>query len=123
MVFVTEAFLFHRARIVGVCTNSDLDPSRCFLWVKLVSLVYYIPIGAVSSAVLHIDQGGVLTPGLRAGRFRTSGHNTPEDLIGARCLLLAQSGHGDHVQQCPLSGVKRTSGEAASMSANDPKRI
>ena len=25
------------------------------------------------------------------------------------CLLLALSGHGDHVQRCPLSGVKRTS--------------
>src|SRR5215469_16468067 len=28
---------------------------------------------------------------------------------GALCLLLAQSGHGDRAQRCPLSGLKRTS--------------
>jgi hypothetical protein len=39
-----------------------------------------------------------------------------------RCLLLAQSGHGDHAQRCPLLGVKRTSAEHAGMSAFDPKR-
>jgi hypothetical protein len=60
MVFVAKAFFFHRARIVGVCANSNLNLSRCLLSVKLVGLVYYIPIGAVSSLVLYIDQGGVL---------------------------------------------------------------
>jgi hypothetical protein len=60
MVFIAEALFFHRARIVGVCANSNLNLSRCLLSVKLVGLVYYIPIGAVSSLVLHIDQGGVL---------------------------------------------------------------
>jgi hypothetical protein len=34
----------------------------------------------------------------------------------------AQSGHPGRAQQCPLLGVKRTSGESASMSAFDPKR-
>src|SRR5262249_25726159 len=35
------------------------------------------------------------------------------------CPLLAQSGHGDRAQRCPLLGVKRTSNRQASMSAND----
>jgi hypothetical protein len=35
----------------------------------------------------------------------------------------AQSGHRTHVNECLLLGVKRTSGEGASMSANDPKWI
>src|SRR6516225_3282131 len=60
MVFVAEAFFFHRARILSVRTNSNLNLSRCLLRVKLVGLVYYIPIDVVSSVVLHIDQGGVL---------------------------------------------------------------
>jgi hypothetical protein len=38
-----------------------------------------------------------------------------------RCLLLAQSGHPSHAQQCPLLGVKRTSCRGAPMSAYDPK--
>src|SRR5262249_41027342 len=38
------------------------------------------------------------------------------------CLLLAQSGHHNRAEPCPLLGVKRTSGEHASMSAIDPKR-
>jgi hypothetical protein len=41
---------------------------------------------------------------------------------GPRCLLLAQSGHGDHAQRCPLLGVKRTSTGARPMSAFDPFR-
>ena len=36
--------------------------------------------------------------------------------------LLAQSGHADPAQRCPLSGAKRTLIGRASMSANDPKR-
>jgi hypothetical protein len=39
------------------------------------------------------------------------------------CLLLAQSGHLDTLNQCPLLGVKRTSQFAGVMSASDPKRI
>src|SRR5215472_2599244 len=38
-----------------------------------------------------------------------------------RCPLLAQSGHHSRADPCPLLGVKRTSGEGASMSAFDPK--
>ena len=38
------------------------------------------------------------------------------------CPLLALSGHSEASHQCPLSGVKRTLFERASMSANDPKR-
>ena len=60
MVFVAKAFFFHRARIVGVCTNPNLNLPRCFLRIKLVSLVDYIPISVVGSVVLYIDQGGVL---------------------------------------------------------------
>jgi hypothetical protein len=41
---------------------------------------------------------------------------------GAGCLPLAQSGHSDLLNQCPLLGVKRTSEEGASMSAFGPKR-
>jgi hypothetical protein len=40
----------------------------------------------------------------------------------AQCPLLAQSGHGDAVQQCPLSGEKRTLEGSGSLSASDPKR-
>src|SRR6516165_1313342 len=36
--------------------------------------------------------------------------------------LMAQSGHRCGALECPLSGVKRTSGGRASMSAFDPKR-
>ena len=38
------------------------------------------------------------------------------------CLLLAQSGHPDPFNQCPLLGVKRTLVGGAAMSAFDPKR-
>src|SRR5215472_141237 len=37
-------------------------------------------------------------------------------------LLLALSGHSDHFQRCPLSGVKRTFNWPVAMSAFDPKR-
>ena len=37
------------------------------------------------------------------------------------CLLLAQSGHPDPFNQCPLLGVKRTSAELREMSAENPK--
>jgi hypothetical protein len=40
----------------------------------------------------------------------------------ARCLLLAQSGHPETLNQCPLLGVKRTSPKRPAMSAFDPKR-
>ena len=59
MVFVAKALFFHRARIVRVITNSNLDLSRGLLRVKLVRLIDYIPIGAVSSVVLYIDQGSI----------------------------------------------------------------
>jgi hypothetical protein len=38
------------------------------------------------------------------------------------CLLLAHSGHATYAQQCPLSGVKRTSTAGNPMSASDPER-
>jgi hypothetical protein len=59
MVFVAKAFFFDCPRIFGISTNS-IPLSRRLLRVKLVGLVCYIPIGAVSSVVLYIDQGGVL---------------------------------------------------------------
>src|SRR6516225_5421723 len=43
-------------------------------------------------------------------------------LLRRTSLLLAQSGHSDCAQQCPLSGVKRTLRGRALMSAFDPKR-
>ena len=39
-----------------------------------------------------------------------------------RCLLWAQSRHSNALCGCPLSGVKRTSINTATMSPNDPKR-
>jgi len=39
-----------------------------------------------------------------------------------QCPLLAQSGHPDALNQCPLLGVKRTSSGLDPMSAYDPKR-
>jgi hypothetical protein len=36
--------------------------------------------------------------------------------------LLAQSGHADTLNRCPLLGVKRTSQLLSRMSANDPLR-
>jgi hypothetical protein len=38
------------------------------------------------------------------------------------CLLSAQSGHSDALNQCALSGVKQTSVERYKISAYDPKR-
>src|SRR6516162_4719002 len=37
-----------------------------------------------------------------------------------KCSLLAQSGHHGRADQCPLSGVKRTSSRHTAMSAFDP---
>jgi hypothetical protein len=39
------------------------------------------------------------------------------DLLRRKCLLLAQSGHPDALDQCPLLGVKRTFVGHAPMSA------
>src|SRR5262249_55771621 len=39
-----------------------------------------------------------------------------------QCPLLAQSGHHDRAEPCPLLGVKRTSIELSAMSASDPKQ-
>jgi hypothetical protein len=46
------------------------------------------------------------------------------DINGAptRCLLLAQNGHSDHAQRCPLLGVKRPSRFQSVMSAFDPNQ-
>jgi len=58
-----------------------------------------------------------------------SGQPKPSDLVSTlvtgarrrrRCLLLAQSGHANHSQQCPLLGVKRTSTDRYEMSTSDP---
>jgi hypothetical protein len=40
----------------------------------------------------------------------------------SQCPLMAQSGHRDHAEPCPLLGVKRTSTDDNPMSAFDPKR-
>jgi hypothetical protein len=42
--------------------------------------------------------------------------------LGLSCPLLAQNGHCSCRNECPLSGVKRTSKTWAVMSAYDPKR-
>ena len=39
-----------------------------------------------------------------------------------QCLLLALGGLSENTDQCPLSGVKRTSRRHAAMSAFDPKQ-
>jgi hypothetical protein len=43
-------------------------------------------------------------------------------LLQCMSPLLAQSGHADTLNRCPLLGVKRTWLEPAAMSAFDPKR-
>ena len=43
-------------------------------------------------------------------------------LLQCMSPLLAHSGHHDRSERCPLLGVKRTSRDWSSMSANDPKR-
>ena len=43
-------------------------------------------------------------------------------MMPSRCPLLAQSGHPDALNQCPLLGVKRTLVAPPPMSAFDPKR-
>src|SRR6516225_5040021 len=45
----------------------------------------------------------------------------PNGNVGG-CPVLALSGHANDAQGCPLSGVERTFGSAAAMSANDPHR-
>jgi hypothetical protein len=45
-----------------------------------------------------------------------------DKLIDERFPLLAQSGHLDTLNECPLSRVKRTSLGRGRMSASDPKR-
>src|SRR6516165_4914675 len=52
----------------------------------------------------------------------TSAANSDVFRRTALCLLLAQSGHLDTLNQCPLSGVKRTLLGHCGMSAFDPKR-
>jgi hypothetical protein len=44
-----------------------------------------------------------------------AGGHVPSDLV-------AQSGHDERAEPCPLLGVKRTSRKHPRMSANDPKR-
>src|SRR5262249_49283024 len=49
-------------------------------------------------------------------------HGSLFPVLQCMSLLLAQSGHADCAQRCPLSGVKRTSAGADPTSAFDPKR-
>src|SRR6516165_512918 len=44
------------------------------------------------------------------------------NLLQCMSLLLAQSGHPETLNQCPLLGVKRTFNRSPAMSAYDPKR-
>jgi hypothetical protein len=48
----------------------------------------------------------------------------PAAIILLQCMspLLAQSGHSDTLNQCPLLGAKRTFSRSLAMSAFDPKR-
>ena len=43
-------------------------------------------------------------------------------LLHLLTAILAQSGHGNRAERCPLLGVKRTSTRHRAMSASDPKR-
>jgi hypothetical protein len=52
-----------------------------------------------------------------------SNADVAEEVIeSGACPLLAQSGHPDTLDQCPLLGVKRTCKVSGLMSAFDPKR-
>src|SRR6187431_1495056 len=46
----------------------------------------------------------------------------PLDQSPSKCRLLALSGHGNRLGECPLAEAKRTSPIRSLMSANDPKR-
>ena len=52
-----------------------------------------------------------------------SNADVAEEVIeSGACPLLAQSGHSQTEDQCPLLGVKRTFNRSVAMSAFDPKR-
>jgi len=64
----------------------------------------------------ELREGGWSSP--RLGLAAT----LPAKLVGHVMSLLAQSGHPDTLNQCPLSGVKRIFSQLTSMSAFDPER-
>jgi hypothetical protein len=57
---------------------------------------------------------------------RTTVDPTPDKIgvfdVSGACLFLAQSGHENGPERCPLSRVRRTSGKTFAMSAFDPER-
>src|SRR6516225_10882533 len=86
------------------------------------------PISAWMSAAPTLLAGGLLRCSARsfdAAAMATLTRRS-EDIVWAgpyaECPLLAQSGHHDPLNQCPLLGVKRTSIRLVQTSAFDPKR-
>src|SRR6478672_8851662 len=69
--------------------------------------------GASSGSATHPMYGPAVLSKFSENRSR--GHRR-------KCLLLAQSRHAQCADECPLSGVKRTSLIRSLMSANDPKQ-
>src|SRR6516165_5066405 len=80
MVFVAEASFFYRAPIFGVGTKAILYLPRCLLSVKLISVVDYIPITAVVSFVLYVDQRHVRINSQREIAFHISFDPAQSDL-------------------------------------------
>jgi len=113
-------------------TAPDLDPSSCspMLFCSVVVsaddqlLSRLINGSALIAERLRAESTSVFHCGILPGRAERSCEDAPysHSCCNAVRLLLAQSGHPSRTQQCPLLGVKRTSGTVASMSAFDPKR-
>src|SRR5215471_2770136 len=78
--------------------------------VKTLALASWLRLFAIADEMINGGGRGCLLSA-------QSGH--PDALN--QCLLSAQSGHPDALNQCPLSGAKRTFGGLVAMSAYDPK--
>src|SRR5262249_940651 len=81
------------------------------------------PLSSPSGSAARSDRGIALRIGVvrsipDLSKIEPSG----PQLFKSGCLLLAQSGRPDALNQCPLLGVKRTLRRRTPMSAFDPKR-
>ena len=86
----------------------------------------FLHLGLVVAATLSVSSASAVPAYFgspRGGGTVTARDDTARTFTAARRgRAWTQSGHPDTLSQCPLLGVKRTSGYGASMSANDPKQ-
>jgi len=90
----------------------------CFLLGAIIVVGHAILLQRPNPKTPLLGSRTMSAPRQRLDAKRTLTNN----LVGAPCPLLAQSGHPTVFRQCPLLGVKRTSAAGYSMSAFDPKR-